>query len=267
MGADPPQRRFTEREVRTILRRVADMRGPGSALGDADGPTLPQLQQAAGELGLDPSLVEAAAREITADREGGFWRRLLGGPASVEAVEVVAGSVSEADWPLLVDEIREASGRLGELKPVGGSFAWSSGAGDTDSLDVTAVPDGEHTRVRVSARFGGLAGLMIVLPGIFGLLAGGIASGLLMDNVHGLSAAAGLAVLFGPPIVALAAGRAAYSRTSARKRRSALEVMATVARYMGRDRTTEAPAADALPEAAPALEPDDAPVALEAHQT
>jgi len=234
MGINEAQHRYSAREVRAILRRVAELGRSQDALDATAGPTLDQLQVAASELGLDPALIEQAAREVASDHREGLLAGVLGGPWRADCSGVVDGALDEADWPLLLDEVRASTGCAGEPKPVGNSFGWVNGAGPTDSLHITATPDADRTRVRVTARWDGLGSLMLGAPPIFGLLLGGIASGLLMEGVRGVPVWVGLCVLFGPPLAALVVGRIVVGRLSRRRRRSVTAVAQVVQGWIAR---------------------------------
>jgi hypothetical protein len=228
MDAQQSEHRYSAREVRAILRRVAEL-GQGRGATDATvAPTLSQLQVAASELGLDPTLVAQAAREVAGGHPRSLLERLLGGPWREDRSEVVDGALTEADWPLLLDELRVSTGCTGEPRSLGSGFGWANGVGETDSLHVTATPDAGRTRVRVTARWGGQGSVLLVMPPLFGLLLGGIASGLLMDSGRGVPVWVGLCLLFGPPLAALAAGCVAVRRLCRRRRRSVADVARVV---------------------------------------
>jgi hypothetical protein len=227
--------------------------------GETDGPTLGQLQEAASELGLDPMLVEAAAREVTAPGRAGFWVRMLGGPWSAEADHVVEGMVTASDWPLLLDEIRAASGRMGDPKMVGDALEWHSLS--PDIIHLTATPSGGRTRVRLSAQFGAWGPALMVLPCFGGLLLGGIASGMVMEGIRGVPVGVGLSLLFGPPLVAVAAGRMAFGRLCARRRHAAGAITSAVLGWFSR-RASE-PRASSTSAAPERLEGEDVPASRE----
>jgi hypothetical protein len=118
--------RFTDRQVSAILKRAVELqasRSDAAAPFDASaGVSLAQLQQAAAELGIEPRLIEEAALELTntsQDQErASFW----GGPSVVSAERIIHGTVSEEEWPLLLEEIRRATGLVGTATTVGNSF-------------------------------------------------------------------------------------------------------------------------------------------------
>src|SRR5262245_23194498 len=120
---EPENQRFTDQQVGAILRRAVEMQsagGSGPLSGEAVGGTsLAQLQQAAAELGIDARLIADAAAEVAKGRAGGRGFSLLGGPWSVDIERAVAGPVTEEAWPLLVQTIRRASGRVGATAQIG----------------------------------------------------------------------------------------------------------------------------------------------------
>ena len=193
------RRRYTEKEVRAILSRVAQLHGE-RASGDAGhGTTLQQLEQAANELGLDASLVRRAAIDIDNDTGAGSTSLLLGGPWNVDSDRIVPGRVTVENWPGIVEDIRSATGRIGTPKIGGTLFEWTSR--QPDGLHVSVSPSGDNSRVRITARFGDTPHFAA-----FALTAVGALVGLMVTVV--LSKSGGLApwVLAGIPLSGSAIG-------------------------------------------------------------
>src|SRR5260221_4435167 len=111
------EQQYTEQEVSAIIRRAGELQ-PARTPGKGDSPalagtTLTQLQQAAAELGIDPDLIRQAAGDVAAEDSSDPYSRLLGGPWAVDSDSFVRGSVTEDNWPELIDGIRASTGRVG----------------------------------------------------------------------------------------------------------------------------------------------------------
>jgi hypothetical protein len=231
-GSQPPGRQYTDKEVRAILQRTVALQAtgdPANPAQSADGTTLDQLQQAAAELGLDPALVARAAAEVVADPDPGRGSWLLGGPWSVDSDYIVEGMVTEDDWPLLLEEMRAATGRVGHPKTVGKAFEWLSL--QPDGLHVSLTPHGANTRVRVTARFGGWAVLFYVMPPPF-FLALAVILCTALGKSDALSAAGMWALVIGLPLASLVGGRLGFGRLCARKRRQTRDLIARMERWI-----------------------------------
>ncbi len=217
-----PERRLAEKEVTALLQRAAELQAArpeeAPAMPPREGITLAQLQQAAAELGIAPRFVQEAAWEAASlpaipDR-GSFW----GGPWVTDLESTVPAPVTEAEWPALLEGIRRASGRVGTATRCGTAFEWS--CSNPDLLHVTVTPAGQETRLRVLARCGEWGAAIHV-----GLLSLALILSLALPTALHLGPLAGLAlavVWFGG---AFAAGRIAFGRFCARRRRQALAVL------------------------------------------
>ena len=73
-------RAYTDREFALILSRAAELTGPSDAVGrPSAGFSLEEVKAIAAEAGLDPVLVERAARQIPVDSRVSWLQRVLGG--------------------------------------------------------------------------------------------------------------------------------------------------------------------------------------------
>lgn len=119
---------YTEKVVGAILKRAGDIQasesGGESEFTRAGGTSLARLRQAAAEIGIDPSLIRRAARELAAEEETTSLPRLLGGPWRVDVDRLVAGRVDEDNWACVLDEMRSETGRVGFPKTVEKGFEW-----------------------------------------------------------------------------------------------------------------------------------------------
>ncbi len=147
------QRVYSDEEFALILRKAAELasraelRAPSSG-----GLTLTEMTSAAAQAGLDPTLVERAARMLTAARSASPIERLTGGPLRHHHEARFSETLDEHSATRLMSAVRITAGLAGR-RDVGHAnsmgMTWHDG-GDLESLGVTARPDGEGTRVSVS---------------------------------------------------------------------------------------------------------------------
>src|SRR5204862_6535973 len=119
--------------------------------------TMGGVEQIAREAGIDTEFVRAAAAQLTprstSDAAMVPAKRniVIGGPTRLLHQRVVEGEVDEADFPLLVDEIRTIMGEVGQVAQLGRSFTWtlSKGASGTRNVEVAVSVRGGRTRIVV----------------------------------------------------------------------------------------------------------------------
>jgi hypothetical protein len=215
-SADRP---YTEKEIRAILQRAGKLQEARTSGGiSSGGTTLVQLQQAASELGLDPELIAQAAREVETEDTATKSSWLLGGPWKVDYDQILPGTVTEENWPFIVDELRAASGRVGTPKTIGKGFEWLSK--QPDPLHITFTPHGANTRVRLTARFDEWGVLFYILPSIFVVVFVMLAVILhtAFAKSGGMSPGLFVTLLAGIPALTFLGGRAGFGKLCARKR-------------------------------------------------
>jgi hypothetical protein len=160
---DEPER-YSEEEVGLILRRAAEIQA-GRSL------TLPELEAAASEAGIDGALVRRAAVEVRTRRSTDELQ-LHGvfGQTQLVYERTVAGLVGPGDWDELVAEIRRQLGGHGIVESLGKELVWRSqklsGEAGRD-IRVSVFARRTHTVIRVEERTGALAG------GLYGGIMGG----------------------------------------------------------------------------------------------
>jgi hypothetical protein len=181
-------RSFTDDEVARILARAAELQADREQRGTG----LDDIERAAAEAGIDPSLVRAAAGEMEgvvraapadAKTHGGFF-----GPTRVSLQAVIDGEVDPAEFSHLNEVVSQSLGVPAVAQQLGNSLQWTyqnpqTGRGILISM---STRDG-RTTVRVSESFGSLMG------GIYGGVGGGGGAG----GVVPALAVAG-AILLGP---------------------------------------------------------------------
>ncbi len=160
---------LSQEEVAAIIRRAGELQqeSGAAATGSSGALTLAEVRRSAEELGLSPELIEQAALEI---RTRGVPQRrsIWGGPARTDLSSTVDAAVSVRDHADLVEILRDASGRLGEVTATGDALEWTSSSPDT--LHVGIRPVAEGVRVRVKAWYGEWAAAYYALAFIVCLL-------------------------------------------------------------------------------------------------
>jgi len=136
-------RRYSEAEAAEIFKRAAELESNAPrALAATEGLSLAELQEIGREAGLQPDLVERAARDSSATGAV-TTRRLLGLPLSVGHTIELERSLSDSDWARLVSDLRDTFEAKGVLRHDGPFRQWSNG-----NLHVLVEPTRVGHRVR-----------------------------------------------------------------------------------------------------------------------
>ena len=121
-------RHYTDDEVAEIFRVAAE--GSASTAppsGSAGGLTLRDLQSIARDVGIAPDAVAEAARSLDGPVARPASRTFLGLPIAVERTVSLDRRMTDAEWELLVVELREVFGARGTLRTQGSLREWSNG--------------------------------------------------------------------------------------------------------------------------------------------
>jgi hypothetical protein len=171
---DEPTRRFDEDEVAKILERATELhREEPTAPGRSGGLSLEELEEIAGEAGIDRRHLQRAVMEVSAGRDPGWSSRFLGADPTVALETTVPGEMAEEDFERVIGVIRHHAPEHGQPSLLGRSLTWRSESSDQSrTLQVTVTARDGATRIRVEERLQKLAG------GIFGGGLGGFGGGL-----------------------------------------------------------------------------------------
>ena len=139
------ERRYRDDEVRRIFE-LAAARGANAPAPttSATGLTLTDMQSVAREVGLDPAAVARAAASV----DGGAMppqRKWLGLPVQVAHVAPLPHALSDAEWGMLVSELRTTFSAKGKVAESGALREWSNG-----NLSVCVEPTSNGYRLRMS---------------------------------------------------------------------------------------------------------------------
>jgi len=179
-AAAAPRRRYSGGEVQEIVKRASELEASNPTTGDSM--TIGGVEALAGEVGIAPGHIREAARSVTARRPGGDVAPIetpprnpwVGAPTRLVYERVVDGELANADFPVLVDEIRRRTGNVGQVGTLGRSMSWSvsqalgSALGD---LEVMVDVRRGRTRITIQESLGRLIGA------VFGPIGGGVGGG------------------------------------------------------------------------------------------
>jgi hypothetical protein len=147
------QRVYSDEEFALILRQVAELGSraePGGA--SSAGLTLTEMKAVAGQVGLDPALVERAARMLVAKVTASPFERLIGGPLRHSHEVRFPIKLDETGTARLMSAVRISAGLAGH-QDVGHSgsmgMTWHDG-GVPEALGITARLEDNDTVVSVA---------------------------------------------------------------------------------------------------------------------
>ena len=229
------QRVYSDEEFALILRKAAEMASRvESPAASSGGLTLTEMKSAAAQAGLDPALVERAARLLAATATASPLERLTGGPLRHSHEVRFPIKLDEKSAALLLSAVRITASQPGQ-QDVGHSssigMTWHDG-GDAESLSITARPEVDATAVSVALDRRGTLAVVALSSGIamfFAVLFGGS----VYSEAPALGVGAGIAGVGG----ALAVARA-YWKSSTRKVRERISaVMDTIEQTLSRPDT------------------------------
>lgn len=122
------ERRYQGEEIREILelagRDDPDPSGSGLA---ADGITASELQAIGREIGVAPARIARAVREFEGRGSPVLRQSTLGVPTALDQSVMLARAPTDAEWELLVAELRTTFRTSGEIRATGGLREWSHG--------------------------------------------------------------------------------------------------------------------------------------------
>jgi hypothetical protein len=229
---EPGPRRYTEEEVGLILRRATEMQRAEPTARDPEGLTLTELEEIAGEAGIDPYLLRRAANELHVLQPPTLGSRLAGAPVEILIERSIEGEFPRERLEELVPVIQSATAGQGTASAVGRTLTWSSRTeSNTSAQQVLVSASDGRTLVRVEERFGGLAG------GLFGGIMGGVGGGVgfgLGGALGGVLGSVALGVAFPVVIVAgsYALARGIFSSVVRRRQAAAHALVDRLAEHM-----------------------------------
>lgn len=217
------QRVYGDDEFALILRKAAELASRAeSPAASSAGLTLTEMKSAAAQAGLDPALVERAARMLAASATVSPLERLTGGPLRHNLEARFPIKLDENSAALLLSSVRITAGLAGR-QDVGHSssigMTWHDG-GDTESLGITARPEEDGTAVSVTLDRRGTLAVVAMSSGLAMFFAVLFSASALYPEAPALGLAGGIAGIGG----ALAVARG-YWASSTRKVRERIGVV------------------------------------------
>jgi hypothetical protein len=168
------------------------------------------MKAIAGEVGIDPALVERAATSVGRGSES-VADKLLGGPTKYGFEHTVEGALPEGGYSRIVDAIRRATDHHGEVGSELGSLSWRT-VGEVSQVHVVVRPEGERTRIQVTADRGPASAMTLIFCVAGGLVGGGILGAIIEPS----TVVGGAAILAGMGTGGLTLARTLWSRGSKR---------------------------------------------------
>ncbi len=219
-GAAAPRRRYSGGEVEQIVKRATEMEAGAPTAGGAM--TIGSVEALAGEVGIAPEMVRAAARALEPRVEPSPPRNpWIDGPTAFSYERVVEGELPDTEWQVLVDEIRRVLKNPGQISQFGRSFSWVAGRspGIRRDLEIAVSVRGGRTRITIQE------GLSQLIGAVYGGIGGGMGGGG-MGPIIGIMA--GALHLVGPAVALIvpvwlaatyATARAVYRKSTKRRAR------------------------------------------------
>jgi hypothetical protein len=167
--ADTPidERRFTDQEVREILKRAVKS-APSHAMTRSEGLSLAELKAIGEEVGIDAARLEAAAQDVAMGRSR-HGNLLVGSPTVMTFERKVGGAFDAEATPEILSVIRRTMGVQGEVNEVHGSLEWRA-EGDIGARYVTLSSRDGVTTINGSSNLNSAAVVTFLPAGLVGLI-------------------------------------------------------------------------------------------------
>ncbi len=209
------ERRYDDREVGLILKRVAELHEREGGTADARAMTRGEIEEVVTELGISRALVARAAADLSLQdlRNQPSWQ--LGGKTDLMLEELVPGTLDESTHTRIVEVLRRHLGDPGKLEREGGALIWSTSAQDGRQIHLTVVEHAGQTTLRLEQRMQTTAAAIVGLSAF----AGGFLGFMLLVPLKVLLIKSLLLLLMGPLVIVGAllgwlAGRAMWKRSA-----------------------------------------------------
>lgn len=116
---------YTEKETQEILRRAAALEKQ-QPIANGVGLTIHDLKRVATEVGLDPALVEQAARSLEAKSSSKREKGVFGAGYTLVVEHVIPRPLDDEAWSVIVDEARRAFNVVGLESGRNTSRVWTN---------------------------------------------------------------------------------------------------------------------------------------------
>src|SRR5437016_5024060 len=230
-GKSGPRRRYDKDEVEEIVKRATELEANKTASGAM---TIGGVQALAGEVGVAPEIVRAAAESLQAPapyvtpgslapNRTNHW---VAGPTELFFERVIEGELPESEYAAVVEEIRRVLRNAGQVSQFGRSFSWVAARGPAirRDLEVAVSVRRGQTRITIQENMSQLIGA--VYGGIGGGMGGGGMGPIIGVGVGALHLV-GAAVVVVVPVwlgITYLTARAVYRRSSTKRARELEEL-------------------------------------------
>jgi len=230
-GKSGPRRRYDKDEVEEIVKRATELEANKTASGAM---TIGGVQALAGEVGVAPEIVRAAAESLhapdpyvtpgsLAPNRTNHW---VAGPTELFFERVIEGELPESEYATVVEEIRRVLRNAGQVSQFGRSFSWVAARGPAirRDLEVAVSVRRGQTRITIQENMSQLIGA--VYGGIGGGMGGG-GMGPIIGVAVGALHLVGAAVVVVVPVwlgITYLTARAVYRRSSTKRARELEEL-------------------------------------------
>src|SRR3989442_1325402 len=171
------RRRYDKDEVQEIVKRATEMEATNKTVSGAM--TIGGVQALAGEVGVAPEVVRAAAESLQTPyvtpgalppNRTNNW---VGGPTELLFERVIEGELPESEYATVVEEIRRVLRNAGQVSQFGRSFSWIAARGPAIRRDLEVAVSVRRGQTRVTIQ----ENLNQLMGAVFGGIGGGMGGG------------------------------------------------------------------------------------------
>lgn len=162
------ERRFSDEEIREILKKAVEKKATSTSLVKSEGLSLAELKVIGEEVGIDPLRLDDAARAVALGKIN-RPSSILGGPTVLSFERKVEGVFDSEDTSEVLSVIRRTMGLQGEADEVHGSLEWSAKT-DLGERYVTLSARDDKTTIFGSSNLTNAAVLTYLPVGVMGLI-------------------------------------------------------------------------------------------------
>jgi hypothetical protein len=215
--------RYDDETSGQVLRRAAELQHQSKVPAHSgDGLSAAELEQIAGEAGIDPAFVRRAIVEARVGSPETERSPLLGEVKTLEIIEVMEGEVNSDSVDRMLEEVQRAFADGGSVTRTGRSATWTSSrslaSSRLSSLVVAITASDGQTEVRITERLDNLSTALFVGLGVAGSGIGiGISGAIGMGEFGSIPLFAAMAVTAVTGFFGTA--RTLYTRSTRKRRR------------------------------------------------
>jgi len=143
-------RLYDEKEVGKLLKRATELQREDPVRATTGGLSLAELEEIAGEAGIDPRFLRRAAAEMASGgQEKEMWEGVTGERLTLVQEAVVSGELSEGGFERVVEAIQRTAQENGQPSLLGRTLTWQAETpGKTRTIQVTVTSRDGETHIR-----------------------------------------------------------------------------------------------------------------------